>query len=91
MFTEDLQPFLVDFGVTCVYGSQSALVLLDQPGELVLSDAQLTVDYQMTYASTDLSGLKHGDSVTVDGVAYTVRVPKPIEDGRFKVAGLKRP
>ena len=91
MFTEDLAVLFADFGVTATFGSLSAQVVHDMPGQSILGDMQITDDYSITYASTDLAGLNRGSVVTVDGIVYTVREkPLHLDDGRLLKAALKR-
>lgn len=90
MFAEDLSAFIADFGVTATFGALTAQVILDMPDQSILGDLQLTTDYSMTFVSTDLSGLKHGSAITVDGAAYTVREVSRLDDGRFLKAALKK-
>lgn len=91
-FVEDLQPFLADFGVPCVFGAQQFLALLDQPDEIkeLPWAAGHTRQYTITYR-TDQATLKRDDVGTVDGVAYTVReAPKQVDDGAFTKALLSK-
>lgn len=90
MFVEDLAVLFADFGVTAVYGSLTALVVLDMPDQQVLGGMQISADYAITYRSVDLVGLKHGDALTVDGTSYTVREVTRLDDGRITHATLKR-
>jgi hypothetical protein len=85
-----MAPFLADFGVTAVFGSATAQVILDMPDQSILGDMQLSTEYAITYAAADLAGLKHGSAITVDGVAYTVREVTRMEDGRMVRAVLKK-
>jgi riboflavin synthase alpha subunit len=82
-FTENLDVFLADFGVSVTAGAVSGLGILDAPGELVAGGMVMTVEYMITAKASDFGTLAHGTAITVDGVAYTVRQVQPISDGRF--------
>ena len=90
MFAEDLDVLFADFGVTAVLGAASAQVLLDMPDQGVLGDMQISTDYAITFKASDLAGIKHSDSITVDGTSYTVREVTLLDDGKIKHAALKR-
>ena len=90
MFTEALDAYFVDFGVTAVYGAQTATVLLDMPDADVLGGRMISAGYLITYRATDLAGLKHGDILTVAGVAYQVNEVRKLDDGALIQAGLQR-
>jgi hypothetical protein len=82
---EDLDAFLADFGVACVFGAQQFVALPDQPDELMnLARAGAhSTEYLITYR-TDAATLTRGDAGTVGGVAYTVReAPRKVDDGAF--------
>lgn len=85
MFDEDLDAFLADFGMPCVFGASSFRALLDQPDEVMdlgRASAQ-SRQYAITYR-TDQAALTRGQAGTVEGVAYTVReAPRQVDDGRF--------
>lgn len=91
-FVEDLQGFLTDFGVPCIFGSAQFLGLLDQPDDLLSFDraAVHTREYLLTYA-TNSATLTRGQAGTVGGVAYTVReAPRQVDDGAFSRVLLTR-
>ncbi len=88
--TEGLGAFFADFGVQASALGQSAQVLLDMPGQSLLGAMQISNDYAITYVSADLPGLKHGDSITVAGLPYTVREVTLLDDGALSHATLKR-
>jgi len=81
--TEDLDGFLADFGVTCTAGAVTAKGILDMPSEVVAGGMVLSTDYSLTARYSNFGTLVHGDSITVDGDAYTVRENRRIGDGRF--------
>lgn len=87
--TEDLDGFLADFGVTCTAGAVTAKGILDMPGEVVAGGMVLSTDYTLTARHSNFGTLKHGDSITVDGDAYTVRENRRIGDGKFVEIALQ--
>jgi hypothetical protein len=82
-FTEDIDLFLADFGVQVTAGTTSGLGILDMPSEIVADGVVLTTDYKLTCKTTLFGGLVYGDTVTVDGVNYTVREVMRLDDGAF--------
>lgn len=88
--SEDLGAFFIDFGVTAVFGSQSAEVLFDSPELVVAEDYVLTAEYAITYPATKLTGLANGSTITVDGSTYKVNLVQSIEDGKLKKATLSK-
>jgi hypothetical protein len=88
--TEDLSVFLGDFGVTCTSGATTALGILDMPGQILADGMVISTDYQLTAKASDFGGLKYNDAITVDGVAYTVRDTRLIDDGRFCEVSLMK-
>lgn len=92
MITEDLAVFLADFGLPCVAGGVSFLGLLDQPDELLeLQRASAhSRQYELKYCTADVT-LARDASLTVNGVAYTVReAPRQVDDGAFSRALLTK-
>lgn len=90
MITEDLSVFVADFGVTAEFGDLSGKVLLDAPDASILSDRVLSTNYLMTFIATDFPGLKHGDWLTIDDIAYQVQSVTAIDDGKIKTASVER-
>ncbi len=92
-FAEDLsQLFRADDGLTVVAtaGAQSANVYLQTPTTDILGGVVLTTDYFIVYEATKLTAMTHASSVTVDGVAYTVRNIEPMDDGKLRRATLSK-
>ena len=89
MFTEDLDIFLEDFGVSCTAGAITALGILDMPGETVSGGMVISTEYMLTAKASDFGGLLYGDSITVDGQSYKVHDNLPIEDGAFCLVALE--
>ena len=88
--TEDLDTFLADFGVTCTSGATTAKGLLDMPSQVISDGMVLTTDYTLTARASVFGSLVRGDSITVDGAAYTVRETMLIDDGKFVQLGLQK-
>ena len=82
-FTENLDVFLADFGVSVTAGAVSGLGLLDMPGELVADGMIITTDYSLRCEASKFGGLIYGAAMDVDGVNYQVRENLLIEDGVF--------
>lgn len=82
-FTEDLDLFLADFGVTVVSGAVSGVGILDMPSEIIADGVVLTTDYKVTCKASLFGSLSYNASVTVDGVAYALRSVELLDDGKF--------
>jgi hypothetical protein len=89
-FTEDLDVFLADFGVTVTSGAISGSGLLDMPGDLVADGMIITTDYSLRCEASKFSALAYGTAITVDGIGYTIRENKLIEDGVFCMITLQK-
>lgn len=87
---EDLNLFLDDFGVTVTSGAVSALGILDMPTQVVAGDMVLSTDYTLTARAADFGGLLYGAAITVDGVNYSVRETRQLDDGAFVEIALQR-
>ena len=88
--TEDLDIFLADFGVSCTAGATTANGILDMPSQVISDGMVLTTDYTLTTRSSTFGSLVRGDSITVDGTAYTVRETMLISDGKFVQIALQK-
>lgn len=88
--TEDLDIFLADFGVSCTAGATTANGILDMPSQVISDGMVLTTDYTLTARTSAFGGLIRGDSITVDGTAYTVRETMLIDDGKFVQLGIQK-
>jgi hypothetical protein len=88
--TEDLDGFLADFGVSCTAGAVTANGILDMPSQVISDGMVLTTDYTLTARSSNFGSLIRGDSITVDGAAYTVRETMLLSDGKFVQIGLQK-
>lgn len=88
---ENLDVFLDDFFASDVSaGRRYFKGILDAPAEIIANGTVLSTDYRLTCKASDAGTLKYEDSVTVDGVAYTVRENTPIDDGKMCVLSLTR-
>jgi len=81
--SEDLSVFLTDFGVSCTSGAVTAMGILDMPGQVLADGMVISTDYQLTCKAADFGGLLYGDAITVDGVNYSVRETRRIDDGKM--------
>jgi len=100
MFAEDLSVFFQPGGdcealaaswTPSAGGTQhSAQVLLDAPDTELVDGTTRSREYAITYAATQLTGLKTGESLTVDGVSYQVREVTAIDDGALMRATLTK-
>ena len=88
--SENLSAFLGDFGVSCTSGATTALGILDMPGQILADGMVISTDYQLTAKASDFGGLKYNDAITVDGVAYTVRETRLIDDDRMCEVSLMK-
>ena len=89
-FSEDLNLFLDDFGVSCTAGAISALGILDMPTQVLAGDMVLSTDYTLTARYADFGGLVYGDGITVDGINYQVRETRRLDDGKFVEIALMK-
>ena len=88
MFSEDLSVLFADFAVDCTFGSITAQVVFDQPDDAFVSNMQVITEYQMTYKTGDLPGLKHLSVVSINGQTYSVKDVRKLNDGGLSIAGL---
>jgi hypothetical protein len=89
-FSEDLSIFFGDFGVPVTYGTIRGVGILDMPSEIVADGVVLTTDYKLTCLTSVFGSAKYGDTLTVDGVTYTVRESLQIDDGKLSTIMLTR-
>lgn len=90
MIGESPAIFLADFGIEATAGTASGLVIFDTPGQLVLGDARMAIEYAITYRPSDFPALRKGNAITIGGAAYKVRVPEPLDDGVFWRATVEK-
>lgn len=66
---------------TAVSGAVSWPVLFDMPDQRIFNDMQISTEYSITYKSSYFPGLKRGDGISINSIAYTVReVSHPGDD-----------
>jgi len=90
MFTEDPAFFLADFGVSVTAGAVSGVGILDMPGEVIMDNMVISTDYTLRVLASEFGGLGYGSSITVGGVAYTVRESRLLDDGVFLALSLQK-
>ena len=88
--TEDLDIFLADFGVSCTAGAVTANGILDMPSQILSDGMVLSTDYTLTARASNFGSLIRGNSITIDGAAYTVRDTMLIDDGKFVQIALQK-
>lgn len=89
-FSEDLNLFLDDFGVSCVAGAVSALGILDMPTQVLAGEMVLSTDYTLTARAADFGGLLYGDAIAVNGTNYAVREVRRLDDGAFVEISIQK-
>lgn len=73
-----------EFGVTCQIGAGASFVgVLDSPMDVIAGGMALSREYMLLAKTSDVSATARGTSITVDGISYTVRENRPIDDGLF--------
>ena len=82
--------YLADFGVDCIAGSVSGKGILDMPMEVLAGDQVLSTDYTLTAKAAEFGDLQYGAEISVNGVPYTVRETRLVDDGVFCQIGLMR-
>lgn len=87
---ETLDSFLTDFGVTVTNGTTTTTGILDMPTEMVGGGMVLMSDYMLTIKSSVYPSLAYGSSLTVNGIAYSVREVRAQDDGNFTLVFLSR-
>lgn len=87
---ENFDAFLADFGVAVSDGVTATNGILDAPGEVLSNGQILSVDYALTIKASVYPSLDFGDALTVGGVAYSVRLVLPQDDGAFSLVYLSK-
>ncbi len=90
MIIDDTSLYLQDFGKSVIVGAQQGLGILDSPGQAIIGDMVLMVDYALTLPAALAAGLAFGASITVDGVSFRVKENYPQQDGLFHVLTLEK-
>jgi hypothetical protein len=68
-------------GVTS--GAVTGRGFLLMPSQLILDGMAITTDYTLTVLTNDFGGLLYGAAITVDGVNYSVRETRKLDDGTW--------
>lgn len=89
MITEFPDEFLADFGKTVVFNGTTVKGILDMPTEVLSGNMVLSTDYQLTFKTSALA-LSYASAITVDGIAYTVKSVRQVDDGTFSIADLQK-
>lgn len=90
-FNEDLTIFFADFGVVAIYNGESAKVIFDMPDIINnIGDQMISADYTVLFNSTNFTGIKYADQITVNGVNYTVNDVLKVGDGKLSQLGLSK-
>jgi hypothetical protein len=72
-------------------GPYTANVRFTSPDAEILTGTVVAADYQIEYVTSQLPGLKEGETVVVASVSYKVRTPPTkILDGTVARASLKK-
>lgn len=70
-------------------GAQSALAVLDAPGEVMADGAIISVEYALRYVTAQLT-LTQNQTITANAVSYKVRRVLAADDGKESVAILSK-
>lgn len=89
-FSEVLSTFFADFGVSVTANGVTSTGILDMPTETLLGDQVLSTDYTLTARASEFGSLKYGDAVTANGIAFTVRENRLLDDGSLCEVSLSR-
>jgi hypothetical protein len=89
-FTENLDVFLADFGVSCTAGAVTALGILNMPGEVLMDGMVISTDYSLLAKAEDFGDLLYGSQISVNGVPFSVREATLQTDGRMVQLSLQR-
>ena len=81
--------YLADFGVPVVWGAVSGIGILDQPDVLIADGLAIGTAYQLTAKASVFGTAANGSAFLVNGVAFTVREVKKVDDGIFVRIGLE--
>jgi hypothetical protein len=79
-----------EFGVSCTSGGTTANGILRQPTEVLMDGMVLFSDYTLETQASDFGSLISGNSITVDGNAYTVRDTRFSSDAQLVTISLQK-
>ncbi|WP_028451861.1 head-tail joining protein [Chitinilyticum aquatile] len=85
--TDDLQPFLADFGVPLTFGAKTERVLFDDAQDQAFGGYVAGRIVTIHFDRADFPGLDVGSAVTVAGRNWTLQ-SAPVSDGGFLKATL---
>ena len=89
--SDDLTVFFSDSSaVSATAGSTTGNGLLDEPTNVAVGDQVLFVDYAFRCKTSDFGSLKSGDAITINSVAYTVRMAEQEDDGLITVLSVQK-
>lgn len=89
MFTEDLDLFFADFGVSFTAGAISGKCIKDMSGFGILDDRIVDPGHVVLVKTSAFNNLFSGVSATVAGLPFTIKDAMPVEDGAFSLVALK--
>ena len=76
--------------VSATAGSTTGKGHLDEPTNVAGGDQVLFVDYAFRCKTSDFGSLKSGDAITINSVAYTVRMAEKEDDGLTTVLSVQK-
>lgn len=76
--------------VMAQFNGQSVAVGFTAPDESVLDGLVRSTDYTIRYPTSELPALAPGHTLTIEGIAYTVRDVRAVGDGTERIASLSR-
>tara|TARA_Y100001968_G_scaffold159339_1_gene145685 strand:- start:284 stop:565 length:282 start_codon:yes stop_codon:yes gene_type:complete len=89
--SDDLTVFFSDSSaVSATAGSTTGKGHLDEPTNVAVGDQVLFVDYAFRCKTSDFGSLKSGDAITINSVAYTVRMAEQEDDGLITVLSVQK-
>tara|TARA_Y100001937_G_scaffold74457_1_gene101302 strand:+ start:119 stop:400 length:282 start_codon:yes stop_codon:yes gene_type:complete len=89
--SDDLDVFFSDSSaVSATAGSTTGKGHLDEPTNVAVGDQVLFVDYAFRCKTSDFGSLKSGDAITINSVAYTVRMAEQEDDGLITVLSVQK-
>ena len=76
--------------VNAQVNGQTVAVGFTAPDESVLDGLVRSTDYTIRYPTSELPALAPGHTLTIEGIAYTVRDVRAVGDGTERIASLSR-
>ena len=85
LFEENLDAFFDTPGLTVpvVLGAVASVGYFESPNEIIADGVVLTTDYAVVVKTSGFASVARGDTMTVEGVPYTVREPMMLDDGKI--------